>query len=943
MTRRKIFLCYRREDSEAETRNLWKMLKEVGHDPFMDQPNIRPGDLWSSELEKQLNSSDAIIAVIGKEWLFCQNNKGQQRIALLDDWVNRELATALQSGKLLIPVLVNGANMPPASALPENLKRLASCQAKTVTNENWDSDVNELIARMKELLHELPKATLILTSKSPRRKELLQTIGWNENIEYFTVHASTPLKSQYPMTLEAAKKMAIRNALKKTRWASNLSTSELIPEVLSRHSWILDNTILIGVDTIVFCDGKILDRPLSGSLDNAGPVTIEQARKKAREMLSEQKGKTIHIVTGMAAARMGTQLRDGITDVNTITDVVVTKAKLRNFSDNDIDQYIASSGPLDKAGAFGLQERGVSLFDSIEGSYTNVVGLPLREFITLLKRTCDGVLEVPEIRSTLVSNEDRASLKDSGTEIANSLSIVCVGDINYDFVYDKLDPDFFSNLKAPGCKIIGEIYRGVGGTAVNFAKGSRAAGFSPCYVIGVIGGDGLGRQIDEELSELNIIPIPRHDPTVKTSIAIIVRDGAARDVSLTLTDARQLLPVSALKFARGPIEESDVFYCSGYALTDHNRHDSALKLLLAAKEANRVVVMDVVVGMGKEVPLDFLVHALGDDKGMVVDVVVAELLDIFSWFGIDAEPNNELATWERHQNALIPQMRAHFRVAILRTSTYTHEVIITPDHIVGPTELDYLKIEPEEKTGYGDLRTAKQVYQFMSPRVVLASRSPQRYELLSQVIAPSKIQIIASNCKEERVEGESPQQRVKRLSSDKAVAVYREAKFHSDVELIIGADTEIVRKDSNGDWTMIGHPSDASSALVDLENLCGKSHLAITGVTIIGTDPSILGKLKKFVFYQETEVIMINADRKQLITYVESGESIKRAGAYAIQGLGTLLVKSINGSYSNVVGLPLERLSQVLAEEFHKLIWDLDKVSNWNFPQPIPRGHDEQL
>jgi septum formation protein len=60
-----------------------------------------------------------------------------------------------------------------------------------------------------------------------------------------------------------------------------------------------------------------------------------------------------------------------------------------------------------------------------------------------------------------------------------------------------------------------------------------------------------------------------------------------------------------------------------------------------------------------------------------------------------------------------------------------------------------------------------------------------------------------------------------------------------------------------------------------------------------------------------------------------------RAGAYAIQGLGALLIKSLEGSYSNVVGLPLERLSEILAEEFEKPIWKFDVVSNWSFPDPL--------
>ena len=130
---------------------------------------------------------------------------------------------------------------------------------------------------------------------------------------------------------------------------------------------------------------------------------------------------------------------------------------------------------------------------------------------------------------------------------------------------------------------------------------------------------------------------------------------------------------------------------------------------------------------------------------------------------------------------------------------------------------------------------------------------------------------------------------------------------------------------------MIGHPSSTDEAIKDLTNSNGKPHLAITGIAVIGKDP-ITGKVKKINDFVETKVTFAKLTQQQIRMYAKSGEPMGRAGAYAIQGLGAILIEDIEGSYSNVVGLPLERLSEILADEFHKPIWKFDKVSNSEFP-----------
>jgi septum formation protein len=237
--------------------------------------------------------------------------------------------------------------------------------------------------------------------------------------------------------------------------------------------------------------------------------------------------------------------------------------------------------------------------------------------------------------------------------------------------------------------------------------------------------------------------------------------------------------------------------------------------------------------------------------------------------------------------------------------------------------------------GYGDYRTTKLIYDFLSPRIVLASKSPQRLELLQQLVTPGKIEVQVSGSDEGRIKKEDPFERVKRLAEAKARDIFNQRSYNDNIEFVIGADTEIVRQDENdNDWIMVGHPTLPEQAQKDLMVLNGKDHIAITGIAIIGKD-QITGKLKIKTDCVQTKVTFAQNSDQQIITYAASGEPIGRAGAYAIQGLGTLLIKEIEGSYSNVVGLPLERLSEIFANDFHKPIWMFDKVSCWSFSDPI--------
>jgi septum formation protein len=256
--------------------------------------------------------------------------------------------------------------------------------------------------------------------------------------------------------------------------------------------------------------------------------------------------------------------------------------------------------------------------------------------------------------------------------------------------------------------------------------------------------------------------------------------------------------------------------------------------------------------------------------------------------------------------------------------------------------MDYASLPPRQKVGYGDFRTAQQVYSFLSPRIVLASKSPQRLRLLQQIVAREKVEVQVSNCSEDRRPYETPHARVQRLAEAKAQAVLELGEFSDTIEFIVGADTEIVHRDDNrGEWRLVGHPRTIEQAEEDLRYLSGKTHLAITGIAVIGKDPET-GAIKRVVDCVETKVTFAELDENQIRSYASSKEPLGRAGAYAIQGLGAILIEEIEGSYSNVVGLPLERFTEILADDFQKPIWRFDKVSDWSFPEPIKESTDAE-
>lgn len=189
-------------------------------------------------------------------------------------------------------------------------------------------------------------------------------------------------------------------------------------------------------------------------------------------------------------------------------------------------------------------------------------------------------------------------------------------------------------------------------------------------------------------------------------------------------------------------------------------------------------------------------------------------------------------------------------------------------------------------------------------KIILASKSPRRKELLSQV--GYTYECVVSE-KEETADAVQPSDVVKELSQQKAEDVCAKIEKEGQMEedcLVIGADT-IVAKDSE----IFGKPKDTEDAKRMLSALQGREHSVWTGVTLIYLRD---GKKKKKVFAEETKVHMYSMSEQEIEEYIRTKEPEDKAGAYAIQGYAAKFIKKIDGDYNNVVGLPVAKIYQEL-------------------------------
>lgn len=183
-------------------------------------------------------------------------------------------------------------------------------------------------------------------------------------------------------------------------------------------------------------------------------------------------------------------------------------------------------------------------------------------------------------------------------------------------------------------------------------------------------------------------------------------------------------------------------------------------------------------------------------------------------------------------------------------------------------------------------------------QIYLASSSPRRRELLSQIKLP--YQILTREVDETLPPGIPPAEQVLTLSRRKAAA----AAEKLDAGIIIAADTVVALGE-----VVLGKPQNAADALDMLERLQGKVHEVYSGITLLEVPGN-----RMLSGYERTEVIMRPAGRAELARYAATDEPMDKAGGYGIQGLAAVFVTGIKGCYYNVVGLPVSKLVTMLGE-----------------------------
>ncbi len=197
-------------------------------------------------------------------------------------------------------------------------------------------------------------------------------------------------------------------------------------------------------------------------------------------------------------------------------------------------------------------------------------------------------------------------------------------------------------------------------------------------------------------------------------------------------------------------------------------------------------------------------------------------------------------------------------------------------------------------------------------QLILASMSPRRISLLKNL--GLEFEVLPSGIDEIVDPSLTPEEVVAQLAEQKALDIFSKIKdriSQSDKPfLIIAADTMVVL-----DGELLGKPADRAEAIQMLEGLSGKSHEVQTGVAVVRAE-KIAGNsgIKKSIvsLVESSKVTFRPLQRAEIEAYVDTGEPMDKAGAYALQGIGAALVSKIDGSDSNVIGLPVARTVELL-------------------------------
>lgn len=200
----------------------------------------------------------------------------------------------------------------------------------------------------------------------------------------------------------------------------------------------------------------------------------------------------------------------------------------------------------------------------------------------------------------------------------------------------------------------------------------------------------------------------------------------------------------------------------------------------------------------------------------------------------------------------------------------------------------------------------------MNKKIILASASPRRRELLTQI--GLDFDVVVSET-EEKITSTEPAKVVEELSAQKAEAVWGWMHLQTDADsaekiaatqdyIVIGADTVVAC-----DGKILGKPGTVENAVAMLRMLQGREHEVYTGVTILSSKN---GEQRKLTFHERTVVHFSPMSEEEIREYVATGDPMDKAGAYGIQGFCARYIRGIEGDYNNVVGLPVGRVYQEL-------------------------------
>lgn len=185
--------------------------------------------------------------------------------------------------------------------------------------------------------------------------------------------------------------------------------------------------------------------------------------------------------------------------------------------------------------------------------------------------------------------------------------------------------------------------------------------------------------------------------------------------------------------------------------------------------------------------------------------------------------------------------------------------------------------------------------------IILASKSPRRQEILRN--AGFRFTVIESNAVENANGFTQPGVAVEKLALEKANDILQSRVLQSD-EIVLAADTMVYFNNN-----MLGKPKNRTEAFDMLSLLSGEIHSVYTGYALVSKDKTATG-------YEKTEVKFRELKKDEIDEYIKSGEPFDKAGAYGVQGRGSVFVERIEGDYFNVMGLPICKISMLIDLEF---------------------------